>query len=100
MEKFAQRVPVFHGYPVVLSCVASGCPEPTVTWIYNNKINGNLTITVDNPGEYTCVANNSLGIDTKVVTVVMEGKKYSLLQTLIIHHISVYLSMTPQVVGF
>ncbi|XP_058233513.1 hemicentin-1-like isoform X2 [Hemibagrus wyckioides] len=78
-EKFAQRVPLFHGYPVVLSCVASGYPEPTITWMYNNKktTGANLTVT-ENPGEYTCMANNSLGTDTRMVTVVMEDTRCEL----------------------
>ncbi|KAK3511422.1 hypothetical protein QTP70_007905 [Hemibagrus guttatus] len=72
-EKVIQRVPLFHGYPVVLSCVAIGYPEPTITWIFNNEISEVENLTVkEETGEYTCVAVNPLGNDTKVVTVVME----------------------------
>ncbi|TSO47183.1 Vascular cell adhesion protein 1 [Bagarius yarrelli] len=72
-KKSPQWVPVFHGYSEVLVCKASGYPEPTITWIYNNEIFKGENLTVkENVGEYTCIASNSVGNDTRVVNVVLK----------------------------
>ncbi|KAF4073719.1 hypothetical protein AMELA_G00246540 [Ameiurus melas] len=72
-EKLQRWFPVFHGYPVVLICTASGYPEPSIAWIFNNNRfeGGNLTVR-DNSGEYICIANNSVGNDTRVVQLVQK----------------------------
>ncbi|KAI5091537.1 intercellular adhesion molecule 5 precursor [Silurus meridionalis] len=70
--KFPARVPLFRGYPEKLVCEASGFPEPTITWSFNNKTNyGNQTV-IDSPGEYTCTASNSVGTVKKKVIVDMK----------------------------
>ncbi|KAI5607012.1 intercellular adhesion molecule 5 precursor [Silurus asotus] len=70
--KFPARVPLFRGYPEKLVCEASGFPEPTITWSFNNKTNyGNQTV-IDSPGDYTCTASNSFGTAKKKVIVDMK----------------------------
>ncbi|KAJ2945136.1 hypothetical protein O0L34_g9197 [Tuta absoluta] len=68
---------------LVISCRASGVPKPYVVWSkdhkyidkdsrYNVDVDGTLTIEVlseDLSGQYTCIAKNSIGTDTKTVTV-------------------------------
>lgn len=73
-EKMPQWVPLFDGYQEVLVCEATGYPKPTITWIFNNDRleAGNMTV-IKNAGEYTCIASNSVGNDTRVVTVVLKG---------------------------
>lgn len=67
-------VPLFYGYSETLYCNASGYPKPTITWLFNNEQFSGENRTVNEPGEYTCVAVNSVGNDTKVIRVVTEGK--------------------------
>ncbi|XP_060798578.1 hemicentin-1-like isoform X2 [Neoarius graeffei] len=72
-EKLPRQVPVFRGYPQTLICEASGYPEPTITWIFNNnRIEGGNLIVEEASGKYTCIASNSLGNDTREVNVVLE----------------------------
>ncbi|XP_021356514.1 protein sax-3-like [Mizuhopecten yessoensis] len=53
--------------PTVLDCSASGNPDPFITWSkdgvrINNKSNQHLTVT--HPGNYTCTAENIVGVAT------------------------------------
>ena len=89
-----QNVTVIEGISVILSCNATGNPEPTISWtkdgypISNNSRislsaddNKKLTITNGNrtdSGEYRCVASNSLGNDTSSVATVNVICKYSM----------------------
>lgn len=77
-KEFSQIVPLFHGYPVTLVCKASGYPEPTITWIFDDKtFTGENLMVKEKDGKYTCIARNDLGTDTREVNVVIRGKKYS-----------------------
>ncbi|XP_048251391.1 hemicentin-1-like [Haliotis rufescens] len=68
----SQNVNAFFGENVILSCDVTGVPQPSVMWyyntqdIYNAKPNGNnlslAYVTNDNTGDYTCVAENSVGV--------------------------------------
>ncbi|XP_046381529.2 mucin-17-like [Haliotis rufescens] len=68
----SQNVNAFFGENVILSCDVTGVPQPSVTWyyntqdIYNAKPDGNnlslAYVTNDNTGDYTCVAENSVGV--------------------------------------
>lgn len=61
--------------PVSINCTASGVPKPSMTWEmngkqlgnggnYNTDNNGALIIRgVQDPGEFTCVAQNFVGQD-------------------------------------
>ena len=86
------------GSTTTVTCEALGYPPPTVTWSRTNgilsdrvsvsdsvsvptgygnvtRVSVNLTITNlfrEDGGDYTCSANNSIGSDTKIITV--EGK--------------------------
>ncbi|XP_060753224.1 hemicentin-2-like [Tachysurus vachellii] len=71
-------VPVFYGYSEKLYCNASGNPKPTITWFYKNKQTSGENLTVNEQGVYTCVADNSVGNDTKVISVVIEDARCEL----------------------
>ncbi|KAF5908824.1 hemicentin-1-like isoform X1, partial [Clarias magur] len=72
-SKLPSRVPVFRGYPLVLVCEASGYPKPTIKWIFNNETIFSEKLQVKERSEdYTCIVNNSVSSDTRVVSVVLE----------------------------
>uniref|UniRef100_A0A3Q1K5W9 Ig-like domain-containing protein n=1 Tax=Anabas testudineus TaxID=64144 RepID=A0A3Q1K5W9_ANATE len=59
------------GHPVELPCVASGVPQPTITWTKDGKrypvsSDGSLAlrnVELENEGTYTCTATNTAGRD-------------------------------------
>ncbi|XP_026785439.3 hemicentin-1 isoform X3 [Pangasianodon hypophthalmus] len=71
-DKLPRWVPVFHDYPAVLVCEASGYPPPTIAWIFNNNRSEGGNLTVKENGVYKCIAYNSVGNDSRVVNVVMK----------------------------
>ena len=71
------------GSSVIISCTASGTPDPDIQWIRNGimissrKKSAFLSFSRINradDGQYTCRANNSAGNDQKHVTVVIHCK--------------------------
>ena len=94
------------GSTTTITCEAIGYPPPTVAWSRTNgmlsdrvsvgdsisvpteygnvtRVSVNLTITNifrEDGGDYTCTANNSIGSDTKIITV--ESKLHMLSITL------------------
>uniref|UniRef100_A0A1B6DXL8 Ig-like domain-containing protein n=2 Tax=Clastoptera arizonana TaxID=38151 RepID=A0A1B6DXL8_9HEMI len=79
--KPGKEISVKKGSDVFLSCIASGNPAPKITWSKNDNRNNDARIqedgtslTIDsvtrkNAGIYTCNAHNSIGSDSKSVTV-------------------------------
>ncbi|KFB40370.1 AGAP007237-PA-like protein [Anopheles sinensis] len=86
------RTPTDHldlleGNPIVLDCVVTGAPTPSILWqfngdnIQNGRIklfgNGSLILpvsTLDDGGIYTCYAGNALGNISVNVTVIVNGR--------------------------
>uniref|UniRef100_A0A5K3F1W2 Hemicentin-1 n=1 Tax=Mesocestoides corti TaxID=53468 RepID=A0A5K3F1W2_MESCO len=82
---FGERAVVFLNNTITLTCETSGTPKPNVSWwfqgmkIIPNEMpgyrlvgDGNLMIHNAQPfhgGEYTCVAENEAGRDTKTATI-------------------------------
>ena len=78
------------GQSLVLQCVTSGFPEPTITWHFNMRqiiVNdaprlsitpdGNLIINgvvTSDDGLYQCVATNAAGSDDGTVNLTIHGK--------------------------
>ncbi|XP_067238673.1 intercellular adhesion molecule 5 isoform X2 [Chanodichthys erythropterus] len=70
--KLPSTVSVFRKHPVVLVCKAEGNPEPTISWnlgTNNTVYSETLTITDSTPEDLSCIANNSVGTDTRHVKV-------------------------------
>lgn len=87
IQKHLEDTNVTRNKDLILSCIISGVPEPTIEWFKNDeKINGNLStfcnrtakivmknITENSSGTYKCVATNDYGHDeTKCTVVVIE----------------------------
>lgn len=89
------KIPVFREYPVELVCEADGNPYPTIQWQgpNNSTISGN-TLTVSEPGLYTCKATNKLGSASHDVKVILEGintlQQLSHLLTWAVHYDNTY----------
>ena len=72
----------------ILSCVISGDPEPTISWLRNETQlnsgtkylileNGSLwigNIADSDAGDYSCLATNQAGNDTAVTTLIVYSK--------------------------
>uniref|UniRef100_A0A182XLK8 Ig-like domain-containing protein n=1 Tax=Anopheles quadriannulatus TaxID=34691 RepID=A0A182XLK8_ANOQN len=83
----ADPLELLEGEPIVLDCVVTGAPTPSILWKFNNENiqngriklfgNGSLilpTSTLDDGGIYTCCAGNALGNISVNVTVLVNGK--------------------------
>ncbi|XP_035785231.1 LOW QUALITY PROTEIN: peroxidasin-like [Anopheles albimanus] len=83
----ANQHDLLEGDPVVLDCVVTGAPTPSILWkfngenIQNGRIklfgNGSLILpmsTLDDGGIYTCYAGNALGNISVNVTVIVNAR--------------------------
>ncbi|XP_058066005.1 peroxidasin [Anopheles bellator] len=83
----ADQRELLEGDPIVLDCVVTGAPTPSIMWkfngegIQNGRIklfgNGSLILpasTLDDNGVYTCCAGNALGNVSVNVTVVVNAR--------------------------
>ncbi|XP_073670222.1 uncharacterized protein [Paramisgurnus dabryanus] len=76
VDKLPSQVPIFRGYPVVLSCEADGYPTPEISWTINHSVSvkgGTLNITEAASQNIVCIANNSVSSDSREVKVVLTG---------------------------
>nr|XP_055044749.1 hemicentin-1-like [Misgurnus anguillicaudatus] len=76
VDKLPSQVPIFRGYPVVLSCEADGYPTPEISWKINHNVlvkGGTLNITEAASQNIICIANNAVGNDSREVKVVLTG---------------------------
>ena len=87
--KIGNNVKVLTGTPVDIECQASGIPQPSYTW-RNGKVllegsgafsigdDGRrfsiLSIEKGDAGNYTCIAENDAGRDSKSVSLKVYGK--------------------------
>lgn len=71
------------GEKVSLQCTAEGNPVPEVRWTFQNqnRTTGrqHTPLIIDkaksaDAGQYTCIATNELGTDTKTVSLTVQGK--------------------------
>ena len=71
---------IVEGNSVNLMCkVVEGRPEPQITWLKNNTLQGQSLslffseITKEDEGRYTCKAENEAGISTKDIDISVKG---------------------------
>ncbi|KAK9534774.1 hypothetical protein VZT92_007197 [Zoarces viviparus] len=73
--KLPKAIPVFRGYPEELVCEADGNPPPKIQWIYSAdkvpRVSGD-TLTVSEPGVYTCNATNEVDSIYHEVNVILK----------------------------
>ena len=78
------------GEMMSLHCITSGSPAPVIRWLkegiqintddssrYILYENGTLTIDslrLQDEGNYTCIASNTIGADSDVISIAVEGK--------------------------
>ena len=80
------RVDIINGSSLILRCIASGLPQPEVTWTRgivalsdDDKYNiSKQTLTISNvqfadADEYTCTATNQAGQDAATTELVVKG---------------------------
>ncbi|XP_053674743.1 peroxidasin [Anopheles nili] len=81
---------LFEGDPIMLDCIVTGAPTPSILWRFNNENiqngrvklfgNGSLILpmaTLDDGGIYTCCAGNALGNISVNVTVVVSARPHA-----------------------
>lgn len=73
-------VPLQPGDPAILSCAATGVPQPSITGLspsYNNATNAYtfLNVTQSNAGSYICLASNTVGSNTFTYVLNVGGEK-------------------------
>ena len=80
------------GQNVTFPCIATGIPQPSISWWFNNEKlpdhaqttkDGNLTVYVvknnaEFEGNYTCKANSKAGIEEETAWLTVDGKLYLL----------------------
>ncbi|KAJ7992520.1 hypothetical protein DPEC_G00279530 [Dallia pectoralis] len=74
-SQLPERIPVFRGYPVELSCVAHGNPQPRIEWRYdtaNHVTHAGGNLTVYEAGLYNCTATNAVETVFVVVVVILK----------------------------
>ncbi|KAK2916676.1 hypothetical protein QQF64_025248 [Cirrhinus molitorella] len=83
--KLPSTVPVFRGYPEVLTCTAEGNPKPTISWIVGAKeiFTESLNISELTPENVYCNASNSVGSTTRQIEVVLKEDYLPLIAGLI-----------------
>ncbi|XP_052896954.1 peroxidasin isoform X1 [Anopheles moucheti] len=85
---------LLEGEPIVLDCVVTGAPTPSILWKFNNENiqngriklfgNGSLILpmsTLDDGGIYTCCAGNALGNISVNVTVLVNARPLASITT-------------------
>lgn len=75
---------VFEKTNLLLDCIAKGYPAPWVAWIWNNQVLQNNTdgptylvrrhITMEEAGNYICMAGNSIGLTRFTYQVTVRSK--------------------------
>lgn len=74
--KLPKAIPVFRGYPEELVCEADGNPPPKIQWLYSSDkvphVSGD-TLTVSEPGVYSCNATNEVDSIYHEVNVILKG---------------------------
>lgn len=75
---------VFENMPLSLECDAKGYPVPWIAWVRNTQVLQNTTdepkdlylrsVTLEEAGNYTCLAGNSVGNSSYTVYVTIKGK--------------------------
>ncbi|XP_075942835.1 vascular cell adhesion protein 1-like [Anarhichas minor] len=73
--KLPKAIPVFRGYPEELVCEADGNPPPKIQWLYSldkvPNVSGD-TLTVSEPGVYSCNATNEVDSIYHEVNVILK----------------------------
>ena len=70
--KEPETIYVSKGERVILSCIVSGYPQPTISWYKNDVLIEGAEapyyqireLTLESRGQFYCVATNSLGTNT------------------------------------
>ncbi|KAF7690985.1 intercellular adhesion molecule 5 isoform X2 [Silurus meridionalis] len=82
IEPDKEVVKVKEGSKVFLNCTAEGNPEPELNWSVQSQIKATgrqqttltfFQVSLADAGVYTCTATNSLGNDTRKVSLIVEG---------------------------
>ena len=78
------KVHVVVNMPLLLECDAKGFPVPWIAWVRNTQVLQNTTdepnylylrnVTLEDAGNYTCLAGNSVGNSSYTVYATIKGK--------------------------
>ena len=81
--KSVKGLVVFENMPLFLDCATKGYPVPWVAWIWNEQVLQNKTegpkyllrrhASLEEAGNYTCVAGNSIGVTSYTTYVAVKG---------------------------
>ena len=72
---------VFRGGKGTFSCPVDGIPKPNITWyrgvdVSGTPISNGKKLEAMDPGCYTCVASNSLGVPINITQCLTVGKSF------------------------